>query len=142
MWCSSDCSGSREWRAVPIQVKNGSPVLTSSVSGYQGCRSHIPASRSPKKRLRPKTPTPPASLKVNITPVNVHWAKDCSIIRTGSLMDTNLNQQPLLHETKPADVMELPAWIRDLGPKQMWELQAENERTLRMGKISIHILAN
>ncbi|RPA90367.1 hypothetical protein L873DRAFT_1795520 [Choiromyces venosus 120613-1] len=144
MWCGSDCSGSREWRAVPIQVKNGSPVLASSVSGYQGRHdsSHIPASRSPKKRLRPKTPSPPASPKVNITPVNVDWAKDSSIIRTGSLMDTNLNQQPLLHETKPADVMELPAWIRDLGPKQMLELQAENEGTLRMGKISNHALAN
>ncbi|RPA92341.1 hypothetical protein L873DRAFT_197946 [Choiromyces venosus 120613-1] len=57
-------------------------------------------------------------------------------------MDTNLNQQPLLHKTKPADVMELPAWIKDLGPKQMLELQAENERTLRMGKISNQVLAN
>ncbi|KAG0640698.1 hypothetical protein HOY80DRAFT_1135812 [Tuber brumale] len=49
-------------------------------------------------------------------------------------MCADLNQQPLLHETKPADVMELPAWLKDLGPKQMLQLEAENEGTLRIGK--------
>ena len=58
---SRACGGSAEPGAIPIQGKKGSPIFAPSVSAYQGHRegSHRYGSKSPKKRLRAKTPTPP-----------------------------------------------------------------------------------
>ncbi|KAG0126291.1 hypothetical protein HOY82DRAFT_615489 [Tuber indicum] len=110
-----------------------SPRVSHAIKVIVKVVSYLPADRSLRKRLRPKTPTPPASPKVNIIPIDVSSEKD-TILYTKSLMDTNLDQLPLLHRAEPVDAMELPELIRDLGLKQILNLQGENGGTLRIGK--------
>ncbi|RPA95742.1 hypothetical protein L873DRAFT_1812523 [Choiromyces venosus 120613-1] len=133
MWCGSHYTGPGELRAIPMQGKLGSPVVSSVASGYQGYHngSHTHAGRSPKKPLVPKTTTLLKSPKLYTAPID---PQNSSTIPTGP--STNTNLWPLLYKSQPASTMELPACIRNIGPKQILELQAENEGNLQLGTIS------
>ena len=131
-------------RAILIQGIRYSPMLSPVRPSYLGydSSSHTQARlhpwRSPKKRLRPKTPTPPASPKLYTAPIDLQTS---SIIATGLSANTHL-QDPLTSLQPALAKMHLPAWIRDIGPKKLAELQVDHEGDLQLGSITSSELQN
>jgi len=146
VWCDtgSGYSGSHEWRPVSIQVKNASPALDTKASSYQGYQDsrHRPALRSPKKRLRPKTPTPPATPKFNITTLeHVYYANNSSSKGTGPVTNPNMHHEPLFLETPSTDLMKIAACPEVLEWRQLLQLRDQNEGTYRVRSITNDIMA-
>jgi len=85
-----------------------------------------------EKRLRPKTPTPPASLKLYTAPIDL---KTSSIIATELSATTHL-EDPLSHTQPALATMNLPSWIRGINPKKLAELQGDHEGNIQLGSIT------
>jgi len=147
VWCDtgSGYSGSHDWRPVSIQVKNGSPALDTKASSYQGYQDsrHRPALRSPKKRLRPKTPTPPATPKFNITTLeHVHHANNSSSKGTAPVTTPNMHQELLFLKTPSTDLMKIAPCPEVLEWRQLLQLRGQHEGTYRVRNITNHVIAN
>ncbi|KAG0135835.1 hypothetical protein HOY82DRAFT_536485 [Tuber indicum] len=143
--CNSDYSDCYRWRPVTIEVKNGSSVEGSTLSYYGGQRNsgHIPAIRSPKKRLLPKTPTPPVTPKPHPTAPKPAYNPDkgsADFIQHPAAIPANGNH--LFPDIMSAKLKEVPAPQSGLPLGRWLPLEERNEGTHRSGKIAGHLLTN
>ena len=142
-----DSHYSRSHGGIPVSIRVGGrshgPVLASNVSGYQVSR-HIPVIRSPKKRLRPKTPTPPSTPKFGTASVvDVYHSSNSSPKGIGISTNTNPNQHSLSLKTLPKDPMnpEIPGCQKRLEWGELLRLREEKEGTYRLRGVAGSVMA-
>ena len=138
--CGGDYSTSREWRPMPILVGKASPTVGSSVSYIPGDTRgrYIPSGKSPKKRIRTKTPSPPPSPTCNPTRIDHDLVNTMIVPQSEWLINMKSPQPSYSHHTEALKAMEIPSFLRDLDANKILTLQENHEGTLFMGNISSH----